>query len=479
MRPAGSGANVRVGRMPARRRALSLLAVLLAAACTSLAGGGREEPPPPPPVTTADTADTVRHAPVVVPADTDVLGPENRVEAPPRVTPGIGAGPRVRVALALDGRPPMLGATGDWRLYDGGGRSVLVRARAGERWRVERRGSRMRVVRADGTASPWRAGPVVASPASAGVLVRLGERRYRGDLVVSATDSGLLVVNHLALEDYLRGVVPLEIGGTRPASDRAAVEAQAVAARSYTISRLTSARRGWDLQATVADQVYGGAEAERPASDAAVRATRGLVLLYGGRVVGNAPYHSTCGGSTAATSESWWRSRDEPYLQRVSDRIPGTDRYYCDGAPRFQWTESWTGARLNALVNRYLEAYAAVPAGGPGAVRAVSVDGRTPSGRIAALTVTTEQGSYAVRGDDVRRLLRTAGGEILNSTYFSVDGMVVGRDGRLAQLTLRGTGYGHGIGMCQWGAIGRARAGQDFRTILRSYYPGTTVGRAG
>jgi stage II sporulation protein D len=83
-----------------------------------------------------------------------------------------------------------------------------------------------------------------------------------------------------------------------------------------------------------------------------------------------------------------------------------------------------------------------------------------------------------VKGDDVRWVLRNSGGEILNSTYFSVENMVVGRDGRLSQLTLRGSGYGHGIGMCQWGAIGRARAGQDFRAILRAYYPGTVVGRA-
>jgi len=71
--------------------------------------------------------------------------------------------------------------------------------------------------------------------------------------------------------------------------------------------------------------------------------------------------------------------------------------------------------------------------------------------------------------------LRAPGGEILNSTSFNVEA-TTGRDGAIARLVLRGTGYGHGVGMCQWGAIGRARAGQDFHTILRTYYPGTTVG---
>jgi stage II sporulation protein D len=80
-----------------------------------------------------------------------------------------------------------------------------------------------------------------------------------------------------------------------------------------------------------------------------------------------------------------------------------------------------------------------------------------------------------LRGNDIRYVLRAPGGEILNSTAFKVQ-VATGRDGAVSQLVLRGTGYGHGVGMCQWGAIGRARAGQDFRTILRTYYPGTSVG---
>jgi stage II sporulation protein D len=197
--------------------------------------------------------------------------------------------------------------------------------------------------------------------------------------------------------------------------------------------------------------------------------------MYEGRVV-SAPYHSTCGGSTAAPDELW-RSANEPFLQRVSDRIPGTDRYYCEIAPRFRWERSWRADSLTAVVERYLRTYAQVPAGPVGAVRGVSVDGRTPSGRAAALWIETDRGGYRIRGNDIRYVLRSAGGELLNSTYFSPE-LLTSPDGRLVRLTIRGHGYGHGVGMCQWGAIGRARAGQDFRTILRTYYPGTTVARA-
>ena len=90
------------------------------------------------------------------------------------------------------------------------------------------------------------------------------------------------------------------------------------------------------------------------------------------------------------------------------------------------------------------------------------------------LGIGTSRGHFSLRGNDIRFVLRSAGGEILNSTYFSVESRQ-NPDGGLTSLTIEGHGNGHGIGMCQWGAIGRARAGADYRTILRTYYPGTMV----
>jgi stage II sporulation protein D len=98
-----------------------------------------------------------------------------------------------------------------------------------------------------------------------------------------------------------------------------------------------------------------------------------------------------------------------------------------------------------------------------------------PSGRVRALTVQTTSGTYTLKGNDIRFVLRDPKGTILNSTFINVQGSKA--NGEVSGLTVNGRGYGHGIGMCQWGAIGRARAGQDFRTILETYYPGTTIGR--
>jgi len=352
--------------------------------------------------------------------------------------------------------------------------SLVARALANQVWRLEHEGRRVRAVRPDGVGTVWSDGAIVAR-ADANALLSLDGKPYRGDMTFFGTDSGLSVVNVVKIDDYLRGVVPLEIGTTAQ-SDSAAVQAQAVTARSYAYIHLgADGRQPYDLTGGTLDQVYGGVAVETPVASEAVESTRTQVLKYGGRVV-NAPYHSTCGGTTAAASEIW-RSNDEPYLQRVSDRIPGSSRYYCDLAPRFRWTRTIEGGALTAALAQYLATYTSVPNRTPGIPREITIGSRTPSGRVGTVTITTDRGNFVVRGNDVRFVLRPPNGEILNSTYFSVE-TTSAPDGSIARLTLHGMGYGHGVGMCQSGAIGRARAGQDYRTILRTYYPGTTVGAA-
>ena len=315
-------------------------------------------------------------------------------------------------------------------------------------------------------------GPIVIRPEANGSFVVWNGKRYRGELMITATDSGLLVVNQLPIDDYLRGVVPLEIGN-RTASEFAAVQAQAVAARTYAYKHLNDARN-FDMYSTVQDQVYGGVDAEKPQADTAIMTTADIVVLYGGQPI-TTPYHSTCGGSTAAVSEVWYSQPDEPYLRPVSDRIPGSDHSYCDSSPRFSWLQSFDGPSLRAVMEKYLAAYTNAPKTGVGRIIDITEQGRTPSGRVRALIVQTDSGSYTLRGNDIRFVLRDPKGAILNSTFFSFTRETSG--GEVSSLNVNGRGYGHGIGMCQWGAIGRARAGQNYRTILETYYPGTTICR--
>jgi stage II sporulation protein D len=379
------------------------------------------------------------------------------------------AGSAIRIALAIPS--PLLSATRDFAWFAPDGRTQVLRSQRGQVWRLETSAEgNVRAVVPGGASTSWNR-LLVLRPLDTGMVVVNG-KRFRGELLVSRSADGLpLVVNRVGLEDYLRGVVAMEMGN-RPRSDSAALQAQAIASRSYAILRMTD-RPDFDIRSTVADQAYGGADVENANANAAVNATRGLVLRYQGRIV-NAMYSSTCGGMTAEPKEVW-RSNDVAYLRRVSDKIGTSERYYCDAAPRFRWSRTFTAPQLNAALAQYLAAYASVPQGGPGAARHVSVVSTTASGRVGALEVETQRGEFPVRGDDIRWVLRSPGGDILNSTYFSVE-PEYDRDGIITRVTFRGRGYGHGVGMCQWGAIGRARAGQSYRTILGTYYPGTTIG---
>jgi len=186
-----------------------------------------------------------------------------------------------------------------------------------------------------------------------------------------------------------------------------------------------------------------------------------------------APYSANCGGRTAAAGEVWHEG-DASYLPSVSDRRPGSgDRFYCDITPRFHWTRAYSRKELNAVLERNLRSYATVR-GKIGAVTGISVDARSGSGRVATLLIVTDRGTYELHGNEIRFAFQPAGGEILPSTRLTVE---LERDdaGRVERVSFSGTGNGHGVGMCQWGAIGRARDGQSARAILRTYYPGTVV----
>jgi stage II sporulation protein D len=392
------------------------------------------------------------------------------VERPASRGPRDASERTVRVLLASKQPSVRVTAERGWRMFAADGTTLLALPQPNERWILEQEGRLVGARREDSRPVPLRESPIVVRPLDAGGTIAFNGRRWRGELLVSVGDGGLIVVNRVRMDDYLRGVVPLEIG-TASAADAAAVEAQAITARSYAVTRIGDGRRAYDLTATTQDQVYGGASVETSIADASIDATAGLVLLYRGAVV-NAPYHANCGGSTAAPPDSW-RASAEPYLQRVSDQIPGTNRYYCDQAPRFRWTRTFAADELREAVARYVRALPG-GAGSIGAVTNVAVTAVTPAGRVGTLTVDTDRGRWALRGSEIRSALRSPAGELLFSTYFSVE-VVPGRNG-VQSLILKGGGNGHGVGMCQSGAIGRARAGQDFRTILRTYYPGTTVG---
>jgi hypothetical protein len=219
-----------------------------------------------------------------------LVGALSIIASVPRQAPQSPSRRPVRVLLGSVPNEAVLPVAGPWRLVDAGGR-VIVRGDSTRRWSVHRDGRRVRAVHADAPASPW-VDRSLTFELVGGADVTWQQKTYRGVLTFVAGDSALLIVNRVDVEEYLRGVVPLEIGG-RLASDHAAVEAQAVAARSFTYTRmLASGSRDFDLRATDADQVYGGTSAETFWGDLAVAATAGWVLSHRGQVVNAAlPLH--------------------------------------------------------------------------------------------------------------------------------------------------------------------------------------------
>ena len=311
--------------------------------------------------------------------------------------------------------------------------------------------------------------PCTLYVSSAGAnLLELGENSYRGALAVTPEEGGgISFINILDMEDYLRGVVPLEIGNLKD-GDIEAVKAQAVAARTYAYRRMAHREAGaFDLTHTVSDQVYGGANAEAPVSDMAIRLTKDLVMAYEDGLI-SAYYHSTCGGRTANV-EDVWGGEAYPYLRSVSDAAPN-GKAYCSESGSFSWTEKWSVGRLAGTIRRYSAEGNLNPPFGAGALRSVEVKERFECGRVKTLSVVSGAGEHVTGGDKARFLLRRDGSnQILRSAKFNSARISGG------EAVITGGGYGHGIGMCQVGAIGRARAGQDFEHILRAYYSGISI----
>ncbi|HEX9935509.1 MAG TPA: SpoIID/LytB domain-containing protein [Longimicrobium sp.] len=316
------------------------------------------------------------------------------------------------------------------------------------------------------------ASPVVVRAADGGEEVEVRGTAYRGAILVqSAGRRGITFVNRLDVESYLLGVVPREIGPVDQGAYEA-VKAQAVAARTYTVKNMgRRTQQGFDVYASTADQVYGGASAERELVSRAVRETAGEVLTYGGRPI-DAYYHSTCAGRTAAIHEVWNVS-PVPYLVSVEDEDPRTGEAFDRASSRFTWTERWSHSQLVTVLNRTLAD--SLRGRRIGRIEDMDVVSRTQSGRVRTLRIDTDAGTFTVGRDRVRWILVPARGGSLNSSKFDV--RLDRSGGEVVSVVAEGGGWGHGIGMCQVGALGRARAGQDYRTILETYYPGTRLER--
>jgi stage II sporulation protein D len=295
-------------------------------------------------------------------------------------------------------------------------------------------------------------------------FVVYNRRAYRGYVrcIYSESPKGIQVLNIVDLEDYLKGVLPGEIGD-RARDEFEAVKAQAVAARTYAIWKLADTSASGLLLPTVADQLYTGYDTEKEFLNLGVEQTKGEILTFRSGPIA-AYYHAVCGGQTAPIEKIWPEKQAREYLIGVEDSN------FCAWAKTYRWNETYSIDSLKKTFGGYFFSRGGARKEDFTEITDIifSVDGK--SGRVKLMQVITPGGVYREISDKIRWALgrSSSPGAILPSTRFDVEKIIV--DDRLESLKIAGTGNGHGVGMCQCGAIGRSRAGEKYDDILHHYY---------
>lgn len=283
---------------------------------------------------------------------------------------------------------------------------------------------------------------------SGGPPLLINGRSYRDQLrITPGPNQDLWVINVLSLEEYLVGLINFEISSQWPME---AIKAQVIAARTYAFfQRRNRAGEPYDVDSGVSDQVYGGTGKEDARSRRAMEETRGELILHEGNPIFSV-YSACCGGKTESGEYMW--AAGFPYLRSM-------ECAYCLDSPHFIWNYSIGGERLASALGSGMVS-------GPRVLR-VEIEERSPSRRVLRLSIQSENTRRMIMGKDFRRLL---GYDQLRSTNF----ILAEKEG---VFLFSGLGWGHGVGLCQWGAKGMAEAGMDHRTILKSYYHGVEIGK--
>nr|WP_087474381.1 SpoIID/LytB domain-containing protein [Nitrospira cf. moscoviensis SBR1015] len=266
-----------------------------------------------------------------------------------------------------------------------------------------------------------------------------------GSLQMVRRGKGLLVVNQVDLEEYVKGVVPSEVNS---AWHPEMLKVQAVAARTYALyQHMLSASRDYDVAASIQDQVYRGRHGLDARVEQAVESTRGLVITYQGAPI-YAAFSSTAAGITEDAMVVW--SKDLPYLKGVECPFDLESPYY-------QWKASF---RVDLLENNLRQLGFPV-----GTIATLTPLSHSRAGRVATLRILHSKGELILRGEELRKAV---GYTVVPSTQFTIESF--GQD-----IVLTGYGAGHAVGLCQWGAKELAELGYSFSSILRYYYPGTEL----
>ena len=275
--------------------------------------------------------------------------------------------------------------------------------------------------------------------------LRVGTRKVAGRVRLLARKGELLAVAVVPIEAYVAAVVSRE---GAPRFHPEALAALAVAARTYAVGAAAKPRDpAYDVVGSVEDQVFDGMDGVAAVFQEAADRTRGVVVRYRGELA-QTVYHSTCGGRTEDAGSAW--GKDVPYLRaQLCDD--------CADSPVYRWEY-----RMSEAEGRRVAKAFGVP---PGNDLRIAVAGRTPTGRASRVRISSGGVSRELQAAEFRKAAGYARIRSLKMEIVPVAG----------EWRITGEGWGHGVGMCQFGANGMARRGAGFREILARYYPGTEI----
>ncbi len=293
---------------------------------------------------------------------------------------------------------------------------------------------------------------------------------YRGQIqIIKDVDGFILPINIVYLEDYLKGVVPSEIGKLDKKRFEA-LKAQAVAARTYAIKNLNRYYdMGYDLESTISDQVYRGVLVEDTLVNLAVEFTKGEIITYKDKPI-EAKYHSTCGGYTS-NNEDEWGGTPQPYLRSVKDSPGGclwiSSKPYCKDSKHFLWTYQFERGTFYKIVSKNASNIFNADLD----VVKFKINKKDKHKRVVEVELKTKDGKkYYVKGLNIRKLITFEEyyGGFLKSRLFEI------KEDK-EKIVISGKGFGHGVGMCQYGAMEMAKRGKNYKEILKHYYRGTKL----
>jgi len=351
--------------------------------------------------------------------------------------------PTVRVALVTDEPGASIGVSGPFTAYSLTTGAALMTAPGLSPCRAQAASGGIWL------GGNWLAAREVRIICERDAGANVNGRYYRGQLILRNSGASLTVLNTLDMERYLAGVVGSEAVETWPDD---ALRAQAVVARTYALYKLkASSAKAFDVAATTDDQVYLGAERETAKLRRIVKETAGIAVLYKDKVFPTY-FHSTCAGHTEEVSRAL-KYESIPPLRGVPCNYCRDSKYYG------WWTVNVDVEALSALMRRNGR--------NVGQVTNVEPLDIGPSQRALRVRVTGTAGTTVMNAYDFRKLV---GASQIRNTYF-----IVRNYGSYFQFL--GRGWGHGVGMCQFGAKGMADKGYGFAAILRHYYPGADLAR--